>query len=105
MKLSSMIVAAMAATCVLAGQGLAQSPAKPHPSASPAKVAAAETMKGQHSMDGEVTKVDAKKGWVDVKTPEGRMKLHFPPAALASVKKGDRVTVEIGMTPGPAAAK
>jgi hypothetical protein len=33
------------------------------------------------------------------------MKLHFPPAALASVKKGDRVTVEIGMTPGPAAAK
>jgi hypothetical protein len=56
-------------------------------------------------MDGEVTKVDAKKGWVDVKTPEGRMKLHFPPAALASVKKGDRVTVEIGMTPGPAAAK
>jgi len=104
MKLSSMIVAAMAATCVLAGQGLAQSPAKPQPSASPAK-AAAETMKGQHSMDGEVTKVDAKKGWVDVKTPEGRMKLHFPPAALASVKKGDRVTVEIGMTPGPAAAK
>src|SRR5205807_9500305 len=71
MKLSSMIVAAMAATCVLAGQGLAQSPAKPQPSASPAK-AAAETMKGQHSMDGEVTKVDAKQGWEGVKTPEGR---------------------------------
>ncbi len=48
MKLSSMIVAAIAATCVLAGQGLAQSPAKPEPSASPAKVTA-ETMKGQHS--------------------------------------------------------
>jgi len=104
MKLSSMIVAAMAATCVFAGQGLAQSPAKPEPSASSDK-AAPETMKGKHSMDGEVTKVDAKKGWVDVKTPEGRMKLRFPPAALASVKKGDRVTVEIGMTPGPAAAK
>jgi len=52
-------------------------------------------------MDGEVTKVDAKKGWVDVKTPEGRMKLHFPPAALENVKKGDRVTVEIGMTAFP----
>ena len=104
MKLSTVIVAALAATCVLAGQGLAQSPARPEPSASATKPSAADTM-GHHTMDGEVTKVDAKKGWVDVKTPEGRMKLHFPPAALASVKKGDRVTVELGMTPGPAAAK
>jgi hypothetical protein len=105
MKLSTVIVAAMAATCVLAGQGLAQSPARPESSASAAKASAADTKMGHHTMDGEVTKVDAKKGWVDVKTPEGRMKLHFPPAALASVKKGDRVTVELGMTPGPAAAK
>jgi hypothetical protein len=105
MKRFTMIVAAVAATCVLAGQGLAQSPARPKASASPAKVAAADTMTGQHTMDGEVTKVDAKKGWMDVKTPEGRMKLHFPPAALENVKKGDRVTVEIGMTAGPAAAK
>ena len=28
-------------------------------------------------MDGQVTKVDAKKGWVDVKTSEGSMKLPF----------------------------
>ncbi len=41
--------------------------------------------------------MDPKKGWVDVKTPEGRMKLHFPPAALENVKKGDRITVELGM--------
>ena len=53
--------------------------------------------KGQHSMDGQVTKVDAKKGWVDVKTPEGSMKLHFPPEALADVKKGDRVTVSLAI--------
>lgn len=105
MRLPRMIVAAMAATCVLAGQGLAQSPAKPEPPASPAKMSAADTMTGHHRMDGEVTKVDAKKGWVDVKTPEGRMKLHFPPAALENVKKGDRVTVELGMTAGPATAK
>jgi len=50
-----------------------------------------------HTMDGQVTKVDAKKGWVDIKTPEGRMKVHFPPAALADVKVGDNVTVELGM--------
>ena len=52
----------------------------------------------RHTMDGEVTKVDAKKGWVDVKTPEGSMKLQFPPSTLANVKKGDSVTVVIGMS-------
>ncbi len=52
---------------------------------------------GKHTMDGKVTKVVAKRGWVDVKTPEGSMKLHFPPPALDSVKTGDSVTVELGM--------
>ena len=50
-----------------------------------ATVAAAQAptgeMMGKHTMDGQVTKVDAKKGWVDVKTPEGSMKLHFPAPA------------------------
>src|SRR5215468_9888435 len=57
---------------------------------------AGESM-SHHTMDGEVTKVDAKKGWVDVKTSEGSMKLHFPPETLASVKKGDSVSVELGL--------
>ena len=43
---------------------------------------------GVHTMDGEVTKVDATKGWVDVKTSEGRRKLHVPPPALDNVKVG-----------------
>jgi hypothetical protein len=60
-------------------------------------------MTGHHTMEGQVTKVDAKKGWVDVKTPEGSMKLHFPPEALAGVKKGDSVSVELGLKDnGPA---
>lgn len=54
-------------------------------------------MTGQHTMDGQVTKVDAKKGWVDIKTPEGRMKVHFPAPALDNVKVGDSVTVDLGM--------
>jgi hypothetical protein len=58
---------------------------------------------GRHTMDGQVTKVDAKKGWIDVKTAEGSMKLHFPPEALANVKKGDSVSVELGLKDnGPA---
>jgi len=52
---------------------------------------------GVHTMEGEVTKVDAKKGWVDVKTAEGRMKLHFRPPALDNVKVGDSITVGLGM--------
>jgi len=60
-------------------------------------------MMGHHTMEGQVTKVDAKKGWIDVKTSEGSMKLHFPPEALASVKKGDSVSVELGLKDnGPA---
>ena len=54
-------------------------------------------MMGHHTMDGQVTKVDAKKGWIDVKTSEGSMKLHFPPDALANVKKGDSVSIELGL--------
>jgi len=63
-------------------------------------------MAGKHTMDGEVTKVDNKKGWIDVKTSEGAMKLHFPPDALANVKKGDAVSVELGLKDnGPAPKK
>ena len=74
-----------------------------------AAVASAQGAAGdmaRHSMDGQVTKVDAKKGWIDVKTPEGSMKLHFPPAALANVKKGDSVTVDLGIKDnGPAPSR
>jgi uncharacterized membrane protein len=62
--------------------------------------------KGRHSMDGQVTKVDSKRGWIDVKTSEGSMKLHFPPDALADVKKGDSVTVDLAIKDnGPAKKK
>jgi hypothetical protein len=77
------IVVAAAIALATVGAGEAQTPA-----------AAA----GKHTMDGKVTKVDAKRGWVDVKTPEGSMKLHFPPPALDGVKTGDSVTIELGMS-------
>ena len=76
-----------------------------------ASVASAQAPKAsgemqRHTMDGEVTKVDGKKGWVDVKTSEGSMKLHFPPAVLANVKKGNAVSVELGLKDnGPAEKK
>ena len=68
-----------------------------------AQSAAPASAAGKHVMEGRVTKVDAKRGWIDVKTPEGSMKLHFPPTALEGVKAGDNVSVELAMTtaPGP----
>ena len=72
----------------------AQSPA-PTPKAT---TVPADTAAG-HVVQGEVTKVDAKRGWIDVKTPDGRMKLHFPPAALEGVKAGDGVSIEVALTP------
>src|SRR5262245_16945874 len=63
-----------------------------------APAAKSDGVMGQHTMEGTVTKVDAKKGWVDVKTSEGSMKLYFPSATLESVKAGDSVTVDLGMT-------
>jgi hypothetical protein len=72
----------------------AQSPARtPKATTTPAATATGQVVQG------EVTKVDAKKGWIDVKTPDGRMKLHFPPAALEGVKAGDGVSIEVALTP------
>ncbi len=62
-------------------------------------------MRGQHRMMGEVTKIDAAKGMVSVKTDEGDMDLHFPPSALQGLKEGDRVEVQLAIRPaagGPA---
>ena len=54
---------------------------------------------GRHTMTGEVTKVDAAKGKFSLKTGEGTLELHAPPSALAGVKKGDRMAVEIAVKP------
>ena len=59
---------------------------------------------GRHTMEGEVVKVDAKKGHLTLKTAEGNMDLHFPPSALQQVKKGDRIAVELAMKPAGSAS-
>jgi len=43
---------------------------------------------------------------VHVKTSEGTMIVHFPPAPLADVKKGDTISVDLSMKDnGPAKPK
>lgn len=70
------------------------------PAASPATgTTASADFSGRHTMEGEVTRIDQKKGHVTLKTAEGNMDLHFPPSALQNVKKGDRISVELAMKP------
>jgi hypothetical protein len=60
-------------------------------------------MMGRHSMAGQVTSLDAQKGWIHLKTSEGTMIMHFPPEALQGVKKGDTISVDLAMKDnGPA---
>lgn len=67
---------------------------------------ATDDMMGRHSMQGEVTKVDAKDGWVHVKTSEGTMIVHYPASELQSLKKGDMVKIELALKDnGPAPKK
>ena len=58
---------------------------------------------GRHSAQGEITRVDAKKGWIHVKTADGTMIVHMPPQELQTVKKGDAITLELALkNNGPA---
>lgn len=98
--------AAPGATTGDAAKGLDKSKSE-SPSASPATGAgssmssstASADFTGRHTMEGEVVKVDQKKGHLTLKTAEGNMDLHFPASALQTVKKGDRISVELAMKP------
>jgi hypothetical protein len=81
-------------------------PAKPSTSMPSSPRMAGDKAAGKHSVRGEVTRVDAKDGWVHVKTSEGTMIVHVPPADLQSVKKGDMVALDLSITGnGPAPKK
>jgi hypothetical protein len=56
--------------------------------------------RGRHTMTGEVTAVDASSGEVHLQTAQGPLRLHFPPASLSGVRRGDTLTVELAMKPG-----
>jgi hypothetical protein len=75
----------------------AQEPAlRDAPAASPAGAFA-----GRHTMVGEVTDIDATHGRATVRTSEGDLQLHFPPATLQTLRRGDRVSVDLGIRKEP----
>lgn len=55
-------------------------------------------MMGMHEMAATVNGVDTKTGLIEVTAGGMTLKVHFPPAALATVKAGDSVTIHLGFT-------
>jgi hypothetical protein len=112
--LSLVLALALASFVVIATASPSANPhGAPPPKAPPASTGAAATptatspsaavsgdYKGRHTMTGEVTEIDNAKGRFSLKTAEaGTLDLHAPPSALAGVKKGDRMSVEIAVRP------
>lgn len=60
---------------------------------------------GMHKMTGTVDNLDSSKGTLTLKTGEGDLMLHFPPASLKDVKNGDTITVKLGFSKGSAMMK
>ena len=55
-------------------------------------------MMGMHVMSVTVTALDAKTGLVGVSAGKMALKFHFPPASLADVKVGDKLSVHLGFS-------
>ena len=54
---------------------------------------------GEHVMTGRITSIDKDKGRVTVEAQGEELDLHFPTAALQNLRKGDQVTVSLGISP------
>jgi len=55
-------------------------------------------MMGSHMMPATVAAIDTKSGLVDVTAGGMALKLHFPPASLAALKEGDKITLHLGFS-------
>lgn len=53
-------------------------------------------MMGMHAMPATVNSVDKQTGLVDVNAEGMSLKVHFPPAAVANLAAGDKITVHMG---------
>lgn len=90
MSTKNAIIGALVLLVAAAGPVLAQS-------------AGPDGMTGSHSMHGTITSLDAKKGWIHLKTEEGTVILRVAPESLQGLKKGDQATIDLALKDnGPA---
>ena len=84
-----------------ASKGAVVAPAETSSVSTTPSAAVAGDWQGRHTMTGEVTKINQRKGTFSLKTADGTLDLHAPPDVLANVKKGDQMAVEIAVRPLP----
>ena len=90
---------------VIAEPGGAGRPVVVDQSRTPGQVMVADpsaAARGQvhHKVSGRVTDINRNSGQVTIRTPEGgSMKLTLPPLAVASIRKGDDVSVNVVVAP------
>lgn len=53
---------------------------------------------GMHTMPATVTAIDPKTGVVDVTSEGYALKMHYPPASIADLKTGDKITLHLGFS-------
>jgi hypothetical protein len=51
-----------------------------------------------HAMPATVTSVDTTTGIVEVSSESMSLRVHFPPASVADLKAGDKITLHMGYT-------
>ena len=51
-----------------------------------------------HMMPATVSSVDSKTGIVEVSSAGMSLRVHFPPASVANLKAGDKITLHMGYT-------
>jgi hypothetical protein len=53
-----------------------------------------------HKVTGRVTDINRNSGQITIRTPEGgKMNLILPPLAVASIREGDDVAVDVSVNP------
>ncbi|MDE2155162.1 MAG: hypothetical protein KGJ32_04600 [Xanthomonadaceae bacterium] len=55
----------------------------------------ARNVRGMHMMPATVTEVNKETGMVSVNAEGMALKVHFPPASVADLKEGDKITLHL----------
>lgn len=67
--------------------------------AAPAASPATDALAGRQRLIGEVAKLDRDSGRISVRMTDGDLTLQLPPASVAGLSEGDRVTVDVAIAP------
>jgi len=88
-------------TCATTASAQDEPPPGSTPGAGPHMTHAVKTndmvnMHGMHTMPATVTHADPQTGIVDVMAEGMALRVHFPPASMASLKAGDKIGLYMG---------